>query len=157
MSFVFKVLTTPAPSTPTIGDTNFQKHYSGVNRSMAWDDITPAIRQATERYVLDFIGSELYDDLVDKYNNNDTLSTAQEKTLELLQDAIANYAIYHILPEKRSVLASLGVVENAPSEGSNPASYPIYKEKRRGALDNADAFLDRLLSYLESQVKPNVG
>lgn len=156
MDLVFKVVTAGPPSTPLVLDTTFQNHYSGINRSMAWDELTPGIRQATERYILDFVGSELYDDLAAKYQAGTALTTAQAKTLELLQDAVANYAIYHILPEKRSILESMGVVENTPQGGSTPASYPIYKEKRRAALDNGDLFLDRLLSYLEAQVAASV-
>lgn len=152
MDLIFKV-TNPAPSDPPqIGDTDFQQHYTGVNRSMAWDELTPGIRQATEKFVLDFIGDELYDDLAAKYIAGATLDDEQKKTLQLLQDCIAYYSIFHVLPEKRSVLASLGVVENNPDQGSSPAAYPIYKEKLRGALENGDLFLDRLLNYLESQV-----
>jgi hypothetical protein len=117
---------------------------------MAWDELKPGIRQATERYVLDYIGTALYNDLAGKYQAGDALSQNQQAFLELLQDTIANYTIYHILPERRSVLSSLGVVEQSPQGGSNAATYPIYKEKRRGALDNADAFLDRALSFLEN-------
>jgi hypothetical protein len=152
MDLVFKVITAPTPTVPQVQDTTFQEHYSGVNRSMAWDEITPGIRQATEQYVLDFIGEDFYNDLAAMYQAGTTLSDEQKKTLELLQDCIANYAIYHILPEKRSILESLGVVENTPQGGSSPAAYPIYKEKRRAALENGDKFLDRLLSYMEKQV-----
>jgi hypothetical protein len=152
MDLIFKVITTPTPSVAEVRDTTFQEHYSGVNRSMAWDEITPGIRQATEKYVLDFVGEPFYNDLAAKYQSGATLSNPLLKTLELLQDCIANYAIYHILPEKRSILESLGVVENTPQGASNPAAYPIYREKRRAALDNGDNFLDRLLSYMESQV-----
>lgn len=157
MQLLFKVVTAGPPAFPLVLDTSFQNHYSGVNRSMAWDEITPGIRQATERYVLDFIGEELYNSLAEMYNNDTTLSEEQTKLLQLLQDCIANYAIYHILPEKRSILESLGVVENTPQGASTPAAYPIYLAKRRAALDNGDTFLDRALAYMEKQVAAGDG
>lgn len=49
MDILFKI-TAPNPSQPAqVGDTNFLKHYTGINRSMAWDEIAPGIRQASER------------------------------------------------------------------------------------------------------------
>lgn len=156
MQLVFKV-TDPSPSVPPqVGETNFQDHYTGVNYSMAFDELRPGIRQATEKYVIDFIGLDLYNDLAAKFIANSLLSAEQSTALALLQDCIAYYTIYHVLPEKRSVLASMGVVEPDPSGGANPAAYPIYLEKRRGALENGDTFLDRLLNFLEIQVRNSV-
>lgn len=156
MELVFKVITDPAPAVPLVGDTNFQQHYSGVNTSMAWAELEPAVRQATEKFVLDYIGEELYDDLAEKFQEGDTLTDEQAKALQLLQDCIAFYAIYHILPEKNSVVASMGVVQNTPDGGSQPVNQWGWKAKRWSALENADAFLDRLLAYLEKQVEAAV-
>lgn len=157
MDLVFKI-TAISPSDPAqVGDTNFQEHYSGVNTSMAWSELLPAIRQATEKFVFPYVGDELYNDLAAKYQAGDTLSDEQAKTLELLQDAIAFYTIYHILPEKNSVVASMGVIQNTPTEGSGqPVSQWGWKAKRWSALENGDTFLDRLLNYLEAQVTASV-
>ncbi len=156
MELVFKVITAPAPPVPTVGDTNFQQHYSGVNTSMAWAELEPAVRQATEKFVLDYVGSELYDDLADKFQNDTSLTDEQAKALLLLQDTVAFYAIYHILPEKNSVVASMGVVQNVPDGGAQPVNQWGWKAKRWSALENADTFLDRLLAYLEKQVAASV-
>lgn len=156
MELVFKVITDPAPAVPLVGDTNFQEHCSGVNTSMAWAELEPAVRQATEKFVLDYIGEELYDDLAEKFQDDDALTDAQAKTLQLLQDVVAFYSIYHILPEKNSVVASMGVVQNTPDGGSQPVNQWGWKAKRWSALENADTFLDRLLAYLEKQVEASV-
>jgi len=156
MELVFKVITDPAPATPLVGDTNFKSHYSGVNISMAWAELEPAVRQATEKFVLDYIGAELYDDLAAMFNAGDSLTDEQAKALQLLQDAVAFYAIYHILPEKNSVVASMGVVQNTPEGGSQPTNQWGWKAKRWSALENADTFLDRLLAYLEKMVADEV-
>lgn len=152
MELVFKVITDPAPTVPRVGDTNFKSHYSGVNISMAWQELEPAVRQATEKFVLDYVGAELYDDLAQKFQDGDTLEDYEEKTLQLLQDAVAYYAIYHILPEKNSVVTSMGVVTNSPESGSQPVNQWTWKAKRWSALENGDIFLDRLLEYMEQQV-----
>lgn len=123
---------------------------------MAWTELTPAIRQATEKFILDYVGEELYEDLAEKFQNDDTLTDEQAKTLQLLQDAVAFYTIYHILPEKNSVVASMGVVQNTPDGGSTPVNQWGWKAKRWSALENADTFLDRLLVYLEKQIADGV-
>lgn len=156
MDLVFKITTDPVPAMPLVGDTNFKDHYSGVNISMAWEEMTPAIRQATEKFVLDYIGSELYADLAEKYNNGTALTDEQAQTLSYLQDCIAFYTIYHILPEKNSVVASMGVVQNTPEGGSQPVNQWGWKAKRWSALENGDTFLDKLLIWLEKQVAASI-
>lgn len=156
MEILFKVTSLTPATPPQVSDTNFQEHYSGVNASMAWDELTPAVRQATEKFVLPYIGSALYDDLAQKFNGTDPLEDYEERAIELLQDCIAYYTIYHVLPEKNTVLASLGTVQQEPQGGSMPAPQWGWKAKRWSALENGDTFLDRLLQYLEQQVSDNV-
>lgn len=153
MDLLFKI-TAGSPSTPTqVGDTNFLQHYSGANRSMAWDELTAGIRQATEKFVLPYIGTALYDDLATKYQAGTVLTTAQAKVLELLQDCIAYYTAYHVLPERNAFLSSMGVTQNTPTEGSAaPVNQWGWKAKRWNALENGDTFLDKALNYLEAQV-----
>lgn len=152
MEIVFKVTTTPTPATPLVAHTNFQQHYSGVNSGMAWAELTPAIRQATEKFVLDYVGTAFYDYLAGEFNDGSALSDELEKALQLLQDTVAFYTIYHVLPEKQTVLASMGTVQNNPESGAIPSSQWGWKAKRLSALDNGDAMLDRLLAYMEEQV-----
>lgn len=156
MDLIFKITNPTPPTTPLIGDTNFQNHYAGVNTSMAWQELKPSIRQATQKYLIPYIGEPLYNDLATKYNAGSVLTTAQAQALEYLQDAAANYAIYHILPQKTATVASMGVVQQSPEGGSQPVNQWGWQAKRRDALDNADAALDMLLKYLEKQVKASV-
>lgn len=136
-----------------VGGTNFAQHYSGVNKSMAWDELEPSIRQCTEKFVIPFIGEELYADLAEKFQDDALATSAQRQAVQHLQDCIAFYAIYHILPEKTGVLASMGVVQNNASDGSaTPLSQWSWKSKRADALANGDFFLEKTLSFLEKQV-----
>lgn len=157
MEIVFKV-TASSPSTPPqLGDTNFLAHYTGANRSMAWAEVAPGVRQATEKFVLPYIGTAFYDDLVGKFHANDILTAEQAKALELMQDCIAYYTAYHILPERNAFISTVGVTQNTPTESSaSPTSQWAWKAKRWNALENADTFLDKLLAYLEQQVAAEV-
>lgn len=157
MDLLFKIVAV-SPSTPNqVGDSNFISHYSGIHRSMAWEELTPGIRQATEKFVIPYIGTDLYNDLASKYQADDTLTDEQTKTLELLQDCIAYYTAYHILPERNAFFSSMGVTQNTPTEGSaQPVNQWGWKAKRWNALENGDAFLDKVLSYLEEQIAAGV-
>lgn len=154
MQLIFK------PTTPTannsVGDTNLANHVTGVNVSMAWSEMIPAIRQAVQEFVIPFVGESLYNDLAQKYNAGTVLTSAQSQSLEYLQDAAGWYAIYHILPTKASALASVGVVQNGPDGGASPTSQWAYVTKRLAALNSADSAMDRLLSFLDKQVKASV-
>lgn len=157
MDLLFKITAGSPATPPQVGDTNFLQHYSGANRSMAWAELTPGIRQATEKFVLPYIGSDLYDDLAAKYQAGTTLTDEQARVLELLQDCIAYYTAYHVLPERNAFLSSMGVTQNTPTEGSAaPVNQWGWKAKRWNALENGDAFLDKVLSYLDAQVVAEV-
>lgn len=156
MDLVFKVITDPEPAVPTIGDTNFPEHYAGVNISMAWAELMPAIRQATQKFVIPYIGEEIYNGLAGLFQAGSSMSAQQSQALQHLQDTVAFYAIYHVLPEKNAVVSSNGVVQNTPDGGAQPVNQWGWKAKRWSALENADTFLDLLLNYLEKMVSGNV-
>jgi len=156
MDLIFKVFTDPDPATPILGDTNFLSHYTGANRSMAWQELEPGVRQATEKFILPYIGSDLYDDLATKFQADTALSAEQDRALTLLQDAVAYYTAYHVLPERNGFMASMGVVQNTPEGGSQPVPQWNFKTMRWNALDNGDRFLDILLTWLEKQVTDGV-
>jgi hypothetical protein len=153
MKPIFKITAISPNDPPVIGDSNFPEHYTGANANMAWSEIEPGIRQATEKFILPYLGQEMYDALADYF---ETLPGSPDpnlaRALALLQDCAAYYTAYHVLPERNSFLASMGVVQNNPTGGSAPVPQWAYKEKRWNALANADSFLDLLLAHLEKMV-----
>lgn len=155
MKLIFKI-NDNAANPAVVGDSNFSQHYSGINVAMAWEELVPAITHATRIYVLRYIGEALYNDIAEKYHNNTTLTAAQATLLELLQGCIANYTIWHIMPEKSAVVSSMGVMTQSPSDGATPPSQWSFNQKRQAALDNADTLLDLTLKHLEKQVKAAV-
>jgi len=155
MELIFKVIT---PSTSgkdyKIKDTNFKTHFAGAHANMAWEELTPAIRQATRKYILPHIGEELYDDLAAKFNAGDVLSDAQSTALELMQDALAHYVVYYVMPKINISIASMGVQQKSSSEGtSNPANQWSFKGGRWDIMLSADDIFDQLLTFLDKQIK----
>ena len=157
MKLIFKpTIPVIAPTLPKVGDTNFKEHYGEVNRNMLFVEIELYIRQATELYIIPFIGRPIYDDIAAKFHANATLSDEQKFFLQLLQDTVAYYTMRHAYPKKRSVMASMGIVENSPKDGSNPASAIAYKQTLWDLTLNADKFLDNVIFYMQEQVAAGV-
>lgn len=157
MDILFKI-TSLNPAVPNcVGDSNFQEHYTGINRNVAWGEVTPGIRQATEKFILPYIGDELYSDLTAKYKEGTTLTSEQKEILRMLQDASAYYMAYHLLPERTTFFSSMGMIQNTPSDGSGqPPPQWSWKAARWNALENGDTFLDKALNKLEEYVKAGV-
>ena len=156
MELIFKVITTPTGGeNERLKHTNFEAHYPSAHTNMAWKTINPYVRQAIKKYILPYIGSELYDDLATKYQNDTVLTAEQAETLELLQDCAAFYTVYQAMPHRNIVLADTGVQQNTP-ENASPTNQWSFKIARWNALVEADNMLDQLLSYLEQQIEASV-
>ncbi len=156
MDLIFKVTTTPSGSdNERLKHTNFEDHYPSAHTNMAWKTVKPYVRQSIKKYVLPYIGSEIYDDLASKFQNGDSLTDEQTEALELLQDCAAYYCVYHAMPHQNIVLADTGVQQNTP-EHSSPTNQWSFKLARWTALLEADNILDQLLAYLEQQIEDSV-
>lgn len=156
MKSIFKI----APSTPAgkekISDTDFQAHYPGVNMNMMYKEISPYIQQATILYVLPFVGEELYDDLATKIETDTLTDPKQVRIAFLLKSAIAYYTITLALPQKKTVIASMGAVENLADGGTTQSSQWGFKSTLWSVTQTADKLLDKLLAELEQYVKDSV-
>lgn len=152
MKLPFKITSNSPSNPPCIGDTNFMAHYTGVNTSMAWDEIAPGIRHAVEKFIIPYLGSEMYTQLVDYFDAPTDANDNKDRALALLQDATAYYTVYHVAPERNTFLASMGMVQNAPTGGSQPTPQWAFKTAMWNALSNGDRFLDILIAHLESRV-----
>ena len=156
MKVVFKLDTGVVAADAQVGQTNFKSHYPEVNHSMAWLELLPYIEQATDLFVMPYVGQAIYDAVVDVYQaGTPALSTKQARFLELLQRAVAYYTIVHALPKKISVVASMGAVTNNPQGGAIPAPLWGFKNQLWSVTKDADRFLDELLDFL--QVEVNAG
>ncbi len=155
MQIPFKITASPVPPAPLVAHTNFQNHYAGVNSAFAWSELSPAIRQAAQVYILPFVGLNMYLQLCNKYHTGAAMSAEEQQALEYLQDAAANYAVYHILPQKTALVSTLGTVQQTPEGGAQPSPQWAWHLKRDDALKVADTALDLLLEYMEQRVAAN--
>lgn len=155
MKSIFKKTTgVPAP-TDKVGDYNFKDHYPDVNLNLAWSELNPYIRQAIRRYILPFVGPELYDDIADDIQAGTALSTSQTEFVERLRDAAAYCAIMTALPKKKTSIASMGAVEQVAKEGTTSSSLWGFRTTLWSVAQDADRCVDELLEYMEERVREN--
>lgn len=153
MNVVFKLDTGVAAADANVGQSNFKSHYPEVNHSMAWLELLPYIEQATDLFVMPYVGQAMYDAVVNIYQaGTPALSTKQARFLELLQRTVAFYTIFHALPKKLGVVASMGTVVNTPQGGSTPPTQWGFKNQLWSITKDADRFLDDLLEFLQAEV-----
>jgi len=153
MKLIFKAITSPSSGSELLKHTNFKQHFSGAHDSMPWSMLQPAIRQATRKYLIPFIGINLYNDIAEKFHNDTDLDDNQTDVLELMQDSLAHYVVYYAMPKLNISLASMGVQQNTSSDGSStPANQWSFHGSRWDILKSADEILDQLLQLLEQLV-----
>ena len=153
MKPLFKKSQGAPPAAPLVGHYNFKDHYPDVNRNMAWSELEPYLRQSFRRYILPFVGQELYDDLADKIEANNTLSESQEEFITRLRDAAAYCTIMTMLPKKKTAIASMGAVENAGADGTTATSQWAFRTTLWSIAQDADRLVDDALQYLEDRVR----
>lgn len=151
MKSVFKKASGSPAATDKVGEYNFKDHYPDVNRNMLWAELNPYIRHATRRFILPFLGDELYDDIADMIADSDPMDAAQTEFTERLRDAVAYCAIMTVLPKKKTVLASMGAVENVAKEGTTGTSLWGFRTTLWSVAQDADRCVDELLEYLEAR------
>lgn len=143
---------TPTPS-DKVGDYNFRQHYPEMNMNMAWASITPYIRQATDEQIIPWIGESMYNAIADMVESNASLDDVQARFLDLLRDAVAYHSIARALPLKKTTIASMGAVENVAAEATTTSSQWGFRTTLWAVTQAADRATDRLLAYMEAQVK----
>ena len=131
-----------------ISNSDFKNHYSGVNANLEFDEIKPAIRQATSIFIVPYIGTPLYSVLASYFDDGTTSNAYKNQLIEYLKDSIANYAVHLALPEKVAILAASGV-RNASDDKSQNTPQWSFKNKVLQALLNGDKFLDMALDYIQ--------
>lgn len=153
MKSVFKKASGSPSATDKVGDYNFKDFYPDVNRNMLWAELNPYIRQASRRFILPYVGAELYDDIADMIEDNDAMSPEQAEFTERLRDAVAYCAIMTALAKKKTVVASMGAVSNIAKEGTTGSTLWEFRTTLWSVAQDADRCVDELLDYLEAQVR----
>lgn len=152
MKPIFKKTTGAPAATDIVADYNFKAFYPEVNRNMAWAELEPYITLATRRFVLPFLGREFYDEVADLIEAGDPLENGMEDFVELLRFAIAYHTISIALPVKKTVIASMGAVENQAGEGTTTSTQWGFRTTLWAVAQSADRAMDDLLAFLETEV-----
>ncbi len=156
MNVPFKLDTGITAADANVGQTNFKLHYPEVNHQMAWLDLLPYVEQATDLFVMPYVGQAMYDAVVNVYlAGTPSLNSKQLRFLELLQRAVAYYTMLHAMPKKLGVVASMGTVTNSPQGGAVPQSLGAFKNQLWSITKDADRFLDELMDFLQKEVNAN--
>lgn len=157
MKQIFKKTTAgAAAATDKILDYNFKEHYPEVNMNMLWAGLAPYIRQAAQHEVIPYIGQALYDDITTKVEAGTPLDPPVVIFLEYLRDAVAYHTIARALPQKNTIVASMGAVENVAKEGTTSTTLWKFRATLWSTVKNADLATDKLLAYLEKMVADEV-
>jgi hypothetical protein len=134
-----------------VADTAFAKSYPEGDANTPWAEIEPYTLDACRRYILPYIGRELYDDLAEKATDEASLTPIQTECLELLRRTVAYYAVMIFYPKKTTFFASSGISQSNSNRVSTPSIGAI-KFSLWDITRSADMHLDLLLEFLEKQV-----
>lgn len=151
MNYPFKIITDPAPTNPSVSDTNFKDFYQNVNKNIHWATFLPDVRRVSRDIIAPAITEEFYAYLLDQYHTNaSALTDAENAVLEYLQDAAAFYTVWKLSPKHNVTIGEMGVQEQSGTDGtSTPSSQWRYKNFHWNIMKEADELLDRALAYLE--------
>lgn len=142
----------------TVGHSNFQEHYGGVNVQTSWAGLVPSIKTATKEHLIPAIGQELYDAIVDDYHNAPGGITGERLTfLEGCQEVIALFSMLYVAPEMNINFSNMGAVEKGSSQGPvMPVAQWRYKDFKYDLAKRADRALDRLIALLEKYTAEDI-
>ena len=145
-------------NTTKIGDTNFKQHYPAVNSSMDWLEFKPYIRQATDNWILPYLGADFFEDICDYYEAQTFDEADLEHQIMLkLQDSIAYFSVYESMPDLNITISDMGVTQKASQDNtSTPVNQWRYKESRWQALNSAFKALDQALALMEANLSDSL-
>lgn len=153
MKLLYKPTSSSSSTSVEVKDTSFINHYPTLHKNTSWEMLKPFIRQATQEYILPYIGEDLYTLISDKYDDNMALSAIESTFFLKLQDSIAYYTVYHALPHLNITAGEMGVNQlSSNSKGGNvvPISQWAFKNTLYNTIHKADCLLDDVLNFMEN-------
>lgn len=154
---VYPFKKTAGATTDLVKDYDLKAHYPDVNMNTPWANLSPYLRHAIRTYVLPYVGKTLYNDICEKIQAGTTLDDVQTEFAEMLKDVCAHYAIMHMLPKKKTIIASMGAVENVATEGTTASSLWGFKTTMWSLVNDADRMMDEMLAFLQEMVEESEG
>lgn len=147
---------TSGATTDLVKDYDFKNHYPDINMNTTWANVSADARTAIRSYVRPYLGRTLYDDICTKLQASTALTDEQTEFAEMLKDVCAHYTIMQMLPKKKTILASMGAVENVATEGTTASSLWGFKTTLWAVAQASDRMMDELLALLQEFVEENV-
>jgi hypothetical protein len=125
---------------------NYLKEKTPITRNIDASDIVPFIQTSSDMFVKDILGSYFYDDILDKYNNQN-LNSNETVLVSLIQPVVAWYAaseaVYGVHYSLRNKGIQLQDGENSTAANQNEVVM-ISKHYKQ----NGDFYAERLRKYL---------
>jgi hypothetical protein len=118
-----------------------------VSANYDFEDLAPFITLAEEKYIIDYIGQEFYDELNDAY----ALTPSQEQlaAIRKLQFSIGYFTLLEAMPHLGLQIANAGV---GLGNSDTTTQVPQWKEFQlvSSLASNGESFLDKALVFLET-------
>lgn len=127
------------------------KLFVSVSGSLKFDSIAPSIKQVTRKRLLPVLGKNLLDEILGFYTNGDKDDdTNKEKVelLELIQEAVANFAIELFIPQANAHVSDHGISVQE-NEHSKPAEWWRIKDLVRKHAQAGEEALEEAVLFLE--------
>lgn len=135
---------------PNVGDVKFNLSFAEIDINTLWSEVEQHSINATRFAIIPFIGREIYDDIVEKIED-DNLSEEHLEFVALLRLAVAYHTAVQYFPKKYTVTSATGIGQNQSGKFAT-ASLAAYKTSLWDITKSADRHLDELLAFMERQV-----
>jgi hypothetical protein len=118
-----------------------------VSANYEFEDLAPFITLAEEKYILDYIGQDFYDELNDAYAA--TPNAEQLAAIRKLQFSIGYFTLLEAMPHLGLQIANAGV---GLGTADTAQQVPQWKEFQlvSSLASNGESFLDKALVFLET-------
>lgn len=128
-------------------NSDYIKRYTNLNNSVQDDTMKPAIVVAQDKYVQQYLGTDLYDKLLSDIEagtlSGDYLSLVNNYVLK----AAMWWTMVELLPNIQSQVDNGGVVVRI-SEDAQPSSTSEFRTLQSMSRDNAEFYTTRLVDFI---------
>jgi hypothetical protein len=130
-----------------IQDTAELKQILGVqiNKNYSNNSIVPVFEQCEQEHIIELLGQEQYDDLI---NNIGSLNVAQTKLLKEVQKPLAYFVYCELIRSGQIQTGDAGTKETNAEQTSQVRQW-VLNDALKTAYQKADRFSDYLLAFLD--------
>jgi hypothetical protein len=125
------------------------KSYSNIHKNTAWESLAPyviLVEGSIVKSILDTTTLQALEDAIE----NETLSEEQSTLLSFLMPMIANFSLYHAMPQSNAAFSDLGITSQSSQNGTNsPAAMWQYNDLRVSYFRVADSYREQAYKYLQ--------